>query len=322
MRRRALHLVPAAILAAVLAAGCDDFSSSGEAGSGGAADPRLLAPTPDATGAGDLRILSLTPNVTEILFAMGLGRKVVGRSTYCTNPQEALAVPAVGDTLRMNLEKVIALRPTLALVVTKKADVARTLGGLGIRTVTLESDTMPELMAAIHTIGLETGAEEAATTLADAIADDLMRVRRRVAGLARPKVLFAFPMTVGSAQMMVAGKGTFVDELIDVAGGENAYPAPADWPTVSAAKVVAMAPDVVVINAVGDEAAPDRIEAIQRAWENWASVPAVAKARVHIVTAPYLTIPGPRVGVAAELLADLIHPETAAAEAVEGPAKP
>jgi len=324
MWRIAFHLPAAAILAAVLAAGCSAFSPPDEAGGRGAAEMPILAPRPDHGGTGreDLRILSLTPNVTEILFAMGLGSRVVGRSTYRTNPKEALAVPAVGDTLRLNLEKVIALRPTLAFAVTKKDDVVRTLGGLGIHTVTLESDTMPELMASIHTIGLQTGAEEAATALMDAIADDLSRVRRRVAGRPRPKVLFAFPMTVGSPQMMVAGRGTFVDELIGVAGGENAYPAAADWPTVTPAKVVAMAPDVVVINAVGDDAAPDRIQAIQRAWEHWASVPAVAKARVHIATATCLTIPGPRVGLAAELLADLIHPQTAETAAAEEPAKP
>jgi iron complex transport system substrate-binding protein len=261
-----------------------------------------------------MRILSLAPNVTEILFAMGMGDRVVGRSNYCTVPAEALKVPAVGDTLSINLEKVISLKPTLALVVTKRPEVAATLEGVGIRTVMLKCDTMPELMETIQAIGRETQAGEASATLMAWIRENLEATRRRVEGRTRPKVLFAFPMTVGSAQMMVAGRGMFVDGLISVAGGENAYPAAAEWPTVTPAKVIEMAPDVVIINAVGGDAAPDRVQAIQRAWQQWATVPAVRKARVHILTAPFLTIPGPRVGMAAECLADLIHPDAARQE--------
>jgi len=292
MRYRVAHVMMDLALA-VLVAGCGESAP------------------PAAPAAGPLRILSLTPNITEILFAMGLGDKVVGRSTYCTYPPEAAALPAVGDTLKINLERVIALRPTIAFVITKRPDTARTLDGMGIRTVTLRSDKMEELLASIDVIGRETLSPGAARALADRLRADLDAVRRRVAGLARPKVLFAFPMTVGSPQMMVAGRGTFVDELLKVAGGENAYPDAADWPTVTPPKVIAMAPQVVIVNPVGEDAAPDRLEAIRRAWAHWTSVPAVADGRVVILTEPYLTIPGPRVGLAAERLADVIHPEAA-----------
>jgi len=306
MKRDTFHRVWVAALAAALAAGCPDD----------------MPPSPGSGGPESMRILSLTPNVTEILFAMGLGDRVVGRSNYCTVPPEALKVPAVGDTLSINLEKVISLKPTLALVVTKRPEIATTLEGLGIPTVRLKCDTMPELMETIQAIGRETHTGEASATLSAWIRENLEAVRRRVQGRTRPKVLVAFPMTVGSAQMMVAGRGTFIDELIGVAGGENAYPAVAEWPTVTPAKVIAMAPDVVIINAVGGDAAPDRVQAIQRAWQQWATVPAVRKARVHVLTAPFLTIPGPRVGMAAECLADLIHPDAARQEDTTRSAEP
>jgi iron complex transport system substrate-binding protein len=115
-------------------------------------------------------------------------------------------------------------------------------------------------------------------------------------------------MTVGSARIMVAGRGTFVDGLLEVAGAENAYPRQAHWPTISPQQAVELAPDVVIINAVGDEVRPDRLEAIRAGWASLAGVPAVARRRVHILTEPYLTIPGPRVGEAARLLAETIHP--------------
>jgi iron complex transport system substrate-binding protein len=255
------------------------------------------------------RILSLAPNVTEILFAMGLGGQVVGRSTYCTYPPEAQALPAAGDTLQINLQEVIRLRPTLALLITRREEVPRRLQGLGVRTVSLQSDRMNQMLEAIRTIGRETGREAAAQALLGRIQGDLEGVRRSVAGLPRPKVLFAFPMTVGSSRIMVAGRGTFVGDLLDVAGADNAYPETADWPTIGPQQVVALAPEVVVINATGDDAPPDRVDAIRRAWASLTSVPAVANGRIHVLTEAYLTIPGPRVGQAARLLAETIHPE-------------
>ena len=266
-------------------------------------------PASPVGGGHTLRILSLTPNVTEILFAMGLGGQVVGRSTCCDEPPEARALPVVGDTLHMNLNQVIALEPTLAFLITGREEVARGLEARGVRTVRLESDTLPEMFDSIRLIGRETGREDAAGSLVARIESDLAAVRRRVAGLARPRVLFAFPMTVGSARIMVAGRGTFVDALLEMAGAENAYPDRANWPTVSPQKVIAAAPDVILVHAVGDEGARDRVEAIRRAWAEWTSIPAVAGGRVHILTEPYLTIPGPRVGLAAERLAETIHPE-------------
>lgn len=276
------------------------------------------APPEAGQDAGDLRILSLTPNLTEVLFAMGLGDKVVGRSNYCTYPPEALAIPAVGDTLQMNQEKIIALRPTHAFVITSRRDVIGALEKMGIRTVPLKSDRMDELLVSIRTIGRETSRAEAAEALVGRIRKDLAAVRDRVKGLPRPRTLFAFPMTVGSAQMMVAGRGTFVDELLAVAGAENAFPEAANWPAVSPERVIALAPEVVIVNATGDDVAGDRLEAVRRAWANWTTVPAVASGRVHILTEPYLTIPGPRMGLAAEKLAEVIHPLAATAGPQEG----
>jgi len=267
------------------------------------------APPPAGREAGrqPLRILSLAPNLTEILFAMGLGDAVVGRSTYCTYPPEALAVPAVGDTLHLDLAGVIRAEPTLALLLTRRTEVVRRLEGLGIRVAAVEADRMDQLREAIRTIGTETGRPDAARALLAQIDADLAAVRRRVAGLSPPRTLFACPMTVGSARILVAGRGTFVDDLLTAAGAENAYPDRADWPTIGPTRVVDLGPDVVIVNAATKGPA-DRQDTIRRAWNALGSVPAVEAGRVHILTEPYLTIPGPRVGRAARLLAETIHP--------------
>lgn len=310
MRNVRYHLALA--LAALLAAG---------AGCAEVTPPELPGGPPRVEK--HARILSLTPNVTEVLFAMGLGDDIVGRSTYCSYPPEAKAIPIVGDTLQVNQEKIIKLNPTIAFAITRREDVPRALKKLGVRCVTLNSDTLPQLYESIRMIGRETDRADAAEALIRRLETDLNAVRRRVALLKRPKVLFAFPMTIGSVQMMVAGRGTFVDGLLDAAGADNAYPDAADWPTVSPQKVIAMAPDIVIVNATGDDAAPDRIEAVRRAWANWTSVPAVRNGRVVILTESYLTINGPRVGQAAARLADVIHPpEPDAAAPAKPPAAP
>jgi len=274
------------------------------------------APPPagsDPAGPADgepLRLLSLAPNLTEILFAMDLGPRIVGRSTYCTHPPRAADIPAVGDSMHLDLERIIRAEPTHAFLLTRRTETVRRLQGLGIRVVPVQADRMAQLREAIRTIGAETGRARAAADLLDRIDTDLAAVRRRVAGLPRPRTLFAFPMTVGSSRIMVAGRGTFVGDLLRAAGAENAYPDRADWPTVSPGQVVEMRPEVVIINAATPGPA-DRKARIRRAWDELTSVPAVRAGRVHILEAKYLTIPGPRVGRAARLLAETIHPALA-----------
>ncbi len=265
---------------------------------------------------GDLRVLSLAPNITEVLFAMGLGDRVVGRSTYCSYPPEVRDLPAVGDTLRLDFEKAVSLHPTHAFLITGRTDPVDRLASLGIRTVPLESDTMPELLESIRIIGCETGRPDAAEALVDRITGDLDAVRRLVRGRPRPKTLFAFPMTVGQVQIMVAGRGTFVDELLQVAGAENAFPKRTDllakdWPTVGPEQIVEFAPEVVIVHAADLDPASDQARSILQAWANWDSIPAVANGRVHLLVEPFLTIPGPRVGRAARILAETIHPDLA-----------
>jgi len=304
--RSILVCCTACVAALALAAGCDDDTAA----------PVAAGVSRDAasdTAAPPLRILSLAPNLTEILFAMGLGDCVVGRTTCCLYPPEAAALPAVGDTLHLDLEAIIRVEPTLAFTVTRRPETIRRLAGLGLRVVPVENDRMGQLREAIRTIGRETGRPAAAADLLKTIDADLAAVRARVADLPRPRTLFAFPMTVGSPRIMVAGRGSFVDELLDVAGADNAYPEAADWPTVSPQQVVAMQPEVVVINAAVPGPA-DRDEVIRRGWESLSSVPAVRDGRVYVRPEAYLTIPGPRVGQAARVLAETIHPDLVAEE--------
>ena len=122
------------VLAAALAAGCTP-----------------PAPTPSGGEKPPLRILSLAPNVTEILFEMGLGDRIVARSNFCDYPPEAKSIPPIGDTLSLNQEKILSLRPTIAFLSTRRQDLPQTLEGMGIRTVPLEFDRFTQLYESIKT---------------------------------------------------------------------------------------------------------------------------------------------------------------------------
>jgi iron complex transport system substrate-binding protein len=266
-------------------------------------------PPPSTPDGRPPKIMSLAPNVTEILFAMDLGETVVARTNYCTWPPAAAAIPSVGDSLSLDQEKILALKPTIAFLSTRRTDVPRSLDKLSIRAVPLQFDRLDQMYESVKVIGREVGHEDDAAKLLARVQADLRVVESRVKGRPRPRVLFAFPMTVGSMQMMVAGRGTFVDDLLQTAGADNAFPDKADWPMISGERAIALAPDVIIVNATGAETAPDRVDAVRSVWRRFRSIPAVSNGCVYVLTENYLTIPGPRIGLAASRLSRVIHPD-------------
>jgi hypothetical protein len=168
-------------------------------------------------------------------------------------------------------------------------------------------ETVAEVHEVIALLGRELGAEPAAAQLSAAIAAELDAVRRQAADVEPVPALITFPMTLGTAgDLTVVGRETFVDELLSISGGANVVPV-AGYPRVSVESVVQWAPQAVIISATGD-IAPDRTDADYLApWAQWAAIPAVRRGRVVVRRELYLTLPGPRMGRAAQLLLEVLH---------------
>jgi len=283
------------VLVAVTVTGRVSVAAEGVDPSGAA------APAPPAGGA--RRIVSLAPSVTETLFALDRGDRLVGISTFCDYPKEKVAtLPRAGSYLTPNVEQIVSLRPDLVLGVPTPGNQAAVeqLRALGLQVVIVGELTLADTWSAMRTIGRWAGNEAGAVALVAKLEGEIAAVRSDASRLPRQKVLFV----VGHDPLVAAGSGLFIDELIAAAGGDNVGAASGvSWPRLSLETVIAAAPDVIIDGAMGSEAH----QGLEAYWRQFASVPAVRAGRLWPQRSDALLRPGPRVGLGARELFEMIH---------------
>jgi iron complex transport system substrate-binding protein len=249
------------------------------------------------------RIVSLAPNITEILFALGLGPRVVGVTSYCNYPEEAKRIAKVGDTLKPNLEQIISLRPDLVLISTASQleQFRARLLEAGIPVFALKSNSMDEVFHSIETIGQVTNREEQSKSLVGSLEDRLQAIKSRVSGRPRPRVFFI----VGTEPLITAGRGSFITDLIDLAGGESiSADLPTEWPVYSAETAIAKAPDIIIFP--GPEHGSDPKGTLPKGLN---VTPAGRNSRAYHINDELVFRPGPRIIDGLEEMARLFHPE-------------
>ncbi len=249
------------------------------------------------------KIVSLAPSVTEMLFALGLGDRLVGVTTYCDYPAEAKKISKVGDFMNPSLEAVMAKKPDLVIGVTGATDPvkAREMERVGLKVVLVSVSNFAEVLAAIRSIAGRSGSRDAGEKLAGRIGAEVEAVKKRVAPAPRRRVL----LVVGFHPLIAVGGKNFIDELITLAGGENiAGSAAQPWLNLPDEYVVAKAPEVIIESGMGSER-----EKSAKRWSDLKSVPAVREGRIYSYPTDKILRPGPRFGEALSELARLIHPE-------------
>jgi cobalamin transport system substrate-binding protein len=263
------------------------------------------SPAPPMATASPRRVVALAPSVTEIVYGLDEGDRLVGVCGQCDYPPATRDLPRVGGYLAPSVEEVLAVRPDLVLVVPSPGnrEAVRTLERAGVRILVTADRTLDDLWRAIDSIAAALGLPERGAALRASVQQQLDAVRNRVAGLPPTRVL----LVVGHRPLIVAGGGTLQDELLRVAGGINvAADAGAAFPQVPIELVVARAPEVILDAAMGSEAGG------QELFEELRTVPAVRDGRIVPLAADAIFRAGPRVGEAAALLAGAIHPGAAA----------
>jgi iron complex transport system substrate-binding protein len=249
------------------------------------------------------RIISLAPNVTEILFALGLGSRVVGVTSYCDFPEAAKTKDKVGDTLQPDLEKIISLKPDLVVVSTSSQleNLTRRLDQLAIPVYVTNPRAVREVAASIRSLGEVTGTSERAQGLAGEMETRIGEVVLRVSGLGRPRVLYVLQ----TGPLITAGRNTFINDLINIAGGQSiSGDQTADYPQFSRETVVARAPEVIVAPSIhGAELVKE--SDLRR---DFATTPAIRSNRIVWVTPDLVDRPGPRIVEGLEQLAKGLHP--------------
>ena len=263
---------------------------------------------------GAQRIVSTSPSVTEMLYALGLGERVVGVTTFCRYPPEAAAKPKIGDYVRPNLEAIVALKPDLVVMEATGIRRAERLPALKLNVLEVDDGTLAGIYESLRRIGAAAGVPERAAALRSNMQAALEDLRRRTRGLTPRRLLFVAGRTPARLEdLIVVGRGSYLNELIEIAGARNAFAdVGAPYLKVSLEQVLARNPEVIVDMgemAQTAGASDEQKRAVVTLWERQPALAAVRERRVFAVASDIFMVPGPRVVEAARALARMVHPE-------------
>jgi len=263
--------------------------------------PYFVGPAPTSP---PRRMVSLAPSVTEILFALGAGDRLVGVTRFCDYPPQAKTKTKIGGFLDPSLEAIAALKPDLIVAVPngQNRPVIERLVEMGYPALIVFAYELKDVDAALAATARVLGLEPAARALSSQLTADIAAVRTAVRDRPRPRVLFLY----GHRPLVAAGAHSYADALLEIAGGVNvAASGITRYPTLSVETVIGYAPDVILdaySAGMGGSAQPSVLERFD-------TIPAVKEGRVHRLADNAALRPGPRAGQDARLIARLLHPD-------------
>ena len=249
------------------------------------------------------RVISLAPNLTEIVFAIGAGDRLVGRTTYCDFPAEAKAVAAVGDTLQPSLERIISLQPQVVLISTSsQLEVfTKQLQNQNIAVFVTDPRDLDGVFRSIEQIGLIVGHTQQAEQLIQNLRDRTRAVEEAVKG--RPPVRVFYQLS--AEPLYTAGHDAFVTDLMRRAGAMSVTAdVPGAWPKYSNESALAAQPEAIILPTGGSMGAAN-----STVTEALAKSSAALQGRVYKISDDHLTRPGPRSVDGLEAMARALHPE-------------
>ncbi len=251
------------------------------------------------------RIISLAPHITEILYAIGLEEKVVGVTLFSDFPEKAREKAVIGSYVTLDLEKIISLSPDLIISTSDgnpKEDINR-LSSMGHTVYVISHSNINGIFSSILNIGEITRQEAKANELVVNMKKRIATVQSKIKS-ARIRPVF---YQLGDNPLMTAGRNTFIDSLIELAGGRNiAGELDILYPRYSMEKVLASSPEVIVISSMAEKNVSD--DAFKK-WERWKEIPAVKHNEIYFINPDLIHRPGPRIVEGLEKLSNMIHPD-------------
>ena len=262
------------------------------------------------------RIISMSPALTETLFALGLGDRIVGVTRFCLWPEEALVLPKIGGYLDPNWEAIIGLEPDLVVLMESHIGAESRLNGLGIRTIRINQQGVADILASFQQLAEACGVLGRGDALREHVEESLEKIRVAVAGRPKPRVIVSAGRQPGSGRLLTvwaAGPGSFLDDVLELAGGVNVVPGgvAGAYPEISIEGLLQLDPDDIIDVIPELEASGMSIEVALGDWQDLPSLRAVREERVHVLGRHFLSIPGPRVAEVVEAFARVLHPEAA-----------
>ncbi|MEC1736960.1 ABC transporter substrate-binding protein [Bacillus mojavensis] len=253
------------------------------------------------------KIVSLMPSNTEIIYALGLGDKVVGVTKNDTYPKEVKQVEKVGD-MNVNVEKVISLKPDLVLAhessMSASADAIKQLKDAGIPVLTVnDAQSFAEVYKSIEMIGEAAGVEKKAGQLVNSMKSDLQEIQEKAKSVSKDEEKSVFIEVSPDPDIYTTGKDTFMNEMLNVIHAKNAAADQKGWVQMTDEAIVKLNPDTIVTT---DGVKADAVE--KR--DGWSGINAVKHHRVYDVDPDLVTRSGPRLIEGVEELAESIYPDT------------
>lgn len=255
------------------------------------------------------RIVSLLPSATEILFAVGAGERVVGVDRYSDYPAEVVErvregrITVVGGIADPSIETIVALEPDLIFAGHKEIQGAavNSLEAKGLTVIALDPKNVTQLYESILLVGKLTGQTMEAEEVVSAMKEKIQSVTQKTSGLTKVRVYYE----VWNDPLMTVGPGTWMHDLIEMAGGENIFAdSSAAYPQIGSEAVVQLNPDVIILPAQNPTSLDD-----VRNRPAWSMVNAVKNGKVYTIDGDVISRPGPRIVEGLDQLARLIHPE-------------
>ena len=279
-------------------------------GCGGA--PDVVTPgTNDAVA--PRRIVSLAPSLTETLFALGLGDRVVGVTRFCAYPPEVLELPRVGGHLDPNFEAIVSLEPDLVVAIPSSHESGRRLKSLGIRVLEVDQHDVRAVLDSVSAVAEACGVADRGKTLRAQMGRRLDRVAAGVADARRPRAIVVVghqTLDESVRSVWAAGRDTFYDGVVEIAGGVNAIEGSlARYPELSREGLASLDAEVILDVIAGLEARNLDTEKIHAGWMQHSELRAVREHRGHVLAGDQMVVPGPRLPELVEAVARALHPD-------------
>lgn len=248
------------------------------------------------------RVITLAPNLTEMMYAIGAGEQLVGRTAFCDYPQQALALPIMGDMLNIEYEKILAAKPDIVLMTI--AGNSRSgydkLKELGLRPVAIDAATVAGVIQSLDTIGTIVGKQHKSGQLVARLQRTLDSVKQLTTG-APPISTF---IVIDRSMLMTVSRG-FIHQALTIAGGENiAAGATEAYPVISREELLRKNPEVIILPAVTEADA----ESLLELYPEWRATRAVRNGQLLIIEPNLILRPGPRIVDGVVRLFQLLHP--------------
>jgi iron complex transport system substrate-binding protein len=258
-------------------------------------------------------VISLAPSITETLFALDAGDKVVAVTDYCQYPNQVKKLPKVGGYLDPNLEQIVRLKADIVILLERQQSLNRQLQQLGIQTLSIDNSSLTGIRNSIIDIGSAVNKVSSARHLVSEFDNRLEAIKQKVRDQPEPTVLLAIAHSSHTDfldKVYIAGQQDFYNDLLSFVGAKNVFHGPnIKVPAVSTEGLLRLNPQIIVDIFPGEEVYSPDLTKLRQQWQRLDKMDAISNKQLHIIQADYAVIPGPRIIQLAEDLARIFHPQ-------------